>query len=246
MQAALDTLDQNGVNHPIGQSYCLFRQPPDRCLIYVNIPKNASSWTKHHMRGALFNYLTKTFYTDPGLLFNQIPRWPAGLTDIKYLVILRDPIDRWITGLAQYLHGHAPYHPLHVNNVDWPMVFDKVVFDSHTQPQCDFIQGIDHTHAIWLRCDPNLAQNFAQVIGQFTGNMPTITTQDQDPTNVFNVTAKIKPIVGDLFTTELQQNIVNKIKQVLDQNSHYVNRLQEFYKKDIDLFNTVKFYNYGR
>ena len=244
MQAALDTLDQSGTNHPMGQSYCVFEKNPDRCLIYINIPKNASSWTKHHMPGVLFNYLTKTFYTDPGLPFNQIPRWPAGLADIKYLVILRDPINRWITGLAQYLHGWAPDHPLHVNNVDWSMVFDKVVFDSHTQPQCEFVQGINHDATIWLRCDQNLAQNFAQVIGQFTGNLPTITTQDQDPDNVFNVTAKIKPTVGEVFTTELQQNIVDKISNVLKQNPNYLKRLQKFYKDDIELFDSVKFYNY--
>lgn len=242
MQAALDTLDQNGVNHPIGQSYCLFSQPPDRCLIYINIPKNASSWTKHHMPGALFNYLTKTFYTDPGLPFNQIPRWPAGITDIKYLVILRDPIDRWITGLAQYLNGWAPDHPLHINNIDWKMVFDKVVFDSHTQPQCEFIQGINRDATVWLRCDQNLANNFAKVLEQFTGCMPTITTQDQDPNNVFNVTRKNKPTVGEVFTTELQQNIVDKISNVLKQNSNYTKRLQEVYKQDIDLFNSVKFF----
>lgn len=244
MIGALEALDQSGTNHPIGQSYCLFEQNPDRCLIYVNIPKNASSWTKHHMPGALFNYLTKTFYTDPGLSFSQIPRWPSGPLAVSYLVILRDPIDRWITGLAQYLNGWAPDHPLHINNIDWNMVFDKVVFDSHTQPQCDFIQGIDHDHTFWLRCDQTLATNFAKVFEQFTGRSLTITTQDQDPDNVFNVTRKNKPTVGEVFTTELQQNIVDKIKTVLSQNPQYVDRLCAYYQKDIDLYNSVKFYSH--
>jgi hypothetical protein len=242
MQAVLDTLDQSENDHPIGHSYCLFEQNPHRCLVYVNIPKNASSWAKHHMTGKLFNYVTKTFYTKPGVPFKQIPRWPSELTTIQYLVILRDPIDRWITGLAQYLQGWGPDYPLHVNNIDWNMVFDQVMFDSHTQPQCDFIQDIDHSNTTWLRCDETLAQNFAHVLGQFTGRVPEITTQDQDPHNVFNVTKKIKPTVGELFTTELQQNIVNKISAVLDQNPSYRDRLQEFYKKDIELFNSVKFF----
>ena len=244
MQAALELLDQSKTNHPIGQSYCMIEQNPNRCLIYVNIPKNASSWTKHHMPGALFNYVTKTFYTDPGLSFSQIPRWPAGLLAVSYLLILRDPIDRWITGLAQYLNGWAPDHPLHINNIDWNMVFDKVVFDSHTQPQCEFIQGIDHDHTFWLRCDKNLTTNFAQVFEQFTGRPLAITTQDQDPDNVFNVTRKNKPTVGEVFTTELQQNIVDKIKTVLSQNPQFVDRLCAYYQNDIDLYNSVKFYNH--
>jgi hypothetical protein len=240
MQMLAD-VDKSG--HTIGQSYCLFETNPARCLIWINIPKNASSWTKHHMTGTQFNYLTKTFYTDPGVSFSSIPRWPAGMTDVQYLVILRDPIDRWITGLAQYLRGWAPDHPLHINNVDWQMVFDTVHFDSHTQPQCDFIPNIDHSRTTWLRCDENLASNFSQVFYNFTGRRPTLTMPDQDPGNVFNVTEKIQPTVTELFTTARQQDIVDRIRAVLNDNPKYLDRLHTFYQQDIELFESVNFFN---
>ena len=233
----MEYFDQQGVNHPFGQSYCLVKDNPTRCLIYVNIPKNASSWTKHHMPGHLFNYHTKTFYQEI-----NVPGWPAHLNNDQYVVILREPIDRWVTGLAQYLQGWDPQHPLHINNVDWDTIFDTVIFDSHTQPQCDFIRGIDTAKIIWLQCDSNLSKNFGKVMKQFTGTPFHLTTEDQDPTNVFNVTKKIKPTVTELFTTERQQSIVDRINEKLSSNPVYLNKLRSFYKEDCKLFETVNFY----
>ena len=229
--------DQQGVNHPFGQSYCLVKDNPARCLIYVNIPKNASSWTKHHMPGHLFNYHTQTFYQDI-----NVPGWPNHLSNDQYVVILREPINRWVTGLAQYLQGWDPEHSLHINNVDWDSIFDTVVFDSHTQPQCDFIKGIDRSKITWLRCDSTLVKNFGKMMEQFTGTPFNLTTEDQDPTNVFNITKKIKPTITELFTTELQQNIVDRINEKLSNNPAYLNRLHSYYHEDCELFETVNFY----
>jgi hypothetical protein len=77
---------------------------------------------------------------------------------------------------------------------------------------------------------------------QFTGTPFNLTTEDQDPTNVFNITKKIKPTVTELFTTELQQNIVDRINEKLSSNPDYLNRLRSFYKEDFELFETVNFY----
>lgn len=233
----MEHLDQQGVNHPFGQSYCDVRDNPARCLIYVNIPKNASSWAKHHTTGHLFNYHTKTFYQDI-----DASGWTEHLNHDQYVVILREPINRWITGLAHYLQGWDPTAPLHINNVDWNMIFDTVVFDSHTHPQSDFIKGIDHSKIIWLRCDDNLAKNFGKIVEQFTGTPCKLTTQDQDPANVFNVTKKINPTVTELFTTESKQNIVDRINEKISSDPKYLNRLHSYYQEDYDLFNSVKFY----
>jgi hypothetical protein len=223
--------------HPFGQSYCLVKDDPARCLIYVNIPKNASSWTKHHTPGYLFNYRTKTFCQD----FDG-SKWSEHLNNDQYIVILREPINRWVSGLAQYLYGWAPDHSLHINNVDWNMIFDTVVFDSHTYRQCNFIQGIDHSKIIWLRCDDTLSKNYSKIIEQFTGTPVDLITPDQDPNNVFNVTKKIKPTVTELFTTESQQNIVDRINEKISSNPDYLNKLRSYYHEDCKLFESVNFY----
>ena len=159
-------------------------------------------------------------------------------------MILRDPVNRWITGLAQYLQGYNDdsNHPLHINNIDWDMIFDTVVFDGHTRSQCKFIKGIDHSKIIWLRCDHTLAKNYGTIMEQFTGTPFKITTEDQDLTNVFNITKKALPAGTGLFNTELQQNIINRISEKLSSNPDYFYKLQSFYKKDYKLFHTVNFY----
>jgi len=241
---SVDDNDPMGPNQTgNGQSYCIVKDNPARCLIYVNIPKNASSWARHHTPGHLFNYRTKTFYEDITTQYNiDILTWSEHLQNAQYVVILREPINRWITGLAQYLQGWDPKHPMHVKNIDWDMVFDRVVFDSHTQPQCDFIKDIDHSKITWLQCDSNLIKNFGSLMEKFSRTTFVSTTEDQDPTNAFNVTKKIKPTVTAHYTTELQQNIVDRINGKLSSNPDYLNRLRSFYKEDCELFETVNFY----
>jgi len=228
-----------------GHSYCVVRTDPLRCLIWVNIPKNASSWVKHHTPGFLFNYHTQKFSENNETNHDiDVSTLNPALQNARYVVILRDPINRWITGLAQYLQGYDgdSSHPLHIDNVDWDMIFDTVVFDGHTRSQCKFIKGIDHSKIIWLRCDHTLAKNYGTIMEQFTGTPFKITTEDQDLTNVFNITKKALPAGTGLFNTELQQNIINRISEKLSSNPDYFYKLQSFYKKDYKLFHTVNFY----
>ena len=118
----------------------------------VNIPKNASSylldWANHH-------------------------RWRAGkITHVndphklqELIVVLRDPMQRWISGIAQYLTGYV----LNVTGVysydlgpgpddqqisadtfieDYNQVVERLLFDNlsrfddHVWPQCEFFQDL--------------------------------------------------------------------------------------------------------
>jgi hypothetical protein len=233
-----------------GHSYCVVRTDPLRFLICVDIPKNASSWVKHHTLGMGFNYHTQKFSIDNDVRMQNIDALTLNnaLQNARYIVILRDPVNRWISGLAQYLHGYDSSHPLHINNVDWDMIVDTVVFDGHTRSQCKFIKGIDHSKIIWLRCDDTLAKNYGTIMEQFTGTPFKITTEDQDPNNVFNITKKKLPAVVSYlhnpgsYITESPQFIVDRISEKLASNPDYFDKLRRFYKKDYELFDTVNFY----
>ena len=233
-----ESVQQQIIDYPFGQSHCIVHDNPAKCLIYVNIAKNASSWAKHHMAGYFFNYHTQTFYQN----VNIPPGWPEHTKNTQYVVILREPVDRWVTGFAQYLQGWDPKHPMNINNIDWNMVFDRVVFDIHTHPQCDFIKDIDHAKIIWLQCDKHLTKNFSKIMEEFTGKIFNPTTLEQDPTNIFNVTKKIKLAAPVPYVRELQQNIVDRINEKISSNPDYLNRLRSYYQKDYELFNSVKFY----
>ena len=59
----------------------------DSQYMYINIPKNASSWTKPNLLDhswEFYNYRTDNL-------------------DKQALVVLRDPVDRWISGIAEFL-----------------------------------------------------------------------------------------------------------------------------------------------
>lgn len=238
-------MTQDHVNlggHDYGQSYCLFSKDSSKCLIYVNIPKNASSWAKRHMPGWSYNFVSGKFDPVPDLPQDRLPRLDRETTVVEYLVILRDPLDRWVTGLAQYLRGWDPKHPLYIDNLNWDHVIDKMVFDSHTDPQVNFIKGIDYNVTHWLRCDRDLWKNFADIVQTFVQHPVSVTLPDQDPENTFNVTSKVEPTINPTYITARQQYIVDRINQQLQQRPDYVQRIRNFYQADQALYNSVAFH----
>lgn len=127
---------------------------PDKTQFIVNIPKNASSyilsWAQAH------NWFTAVLSDDNWLEINEL------------IVVLRDPLQRWVSGLAQYLKTYilcpvgpnGPVFPgMHYSKDDYGMsaddfiagynqnterlIFDNVYrFDDHVWPQIDFVQHL--------------------------------------------------------------------------------------------------------
>lgn len=122
----------------------------NQLLFIVDIPKNASSfvsdWTQQH-------------------------GWQVALAHnhdhriAEMIVILRDPVDRWISGIAQYINGwilHAKsFYDTHVgpdstqqffdagsfieqyNPVMERLIFDNLErYDDHVWPQSEIIDGL--------------------------------------------------------------------------------------------------------
>ncbi len=67
---------------------CMFHDPTRLC--YLNIPKNASTFLKEN--------LVKQEWV---MLHNSVRRVKRETTNT--IIILRDPIDRWFTGIAQHI-----------------------------------------------------------------------------------------------------------------------------------------------
>ena len=149
---------------------------PNHDRFIVNIPKNASSylldWANHH-------------------------RWRAGKIDHindphklqELIVVLRDPVQRWISGIAQYLTGYV----LNVNGVyscdlgpgpddqqisadtfieEYNQVVERLLFDNlsrfddHVWPQCEFFQDlIPHVPRKFFYIDQNFDSNISDHLG---------------------------------------------------------------------------------
>jgi hypothetical protein len=127
---------------------------PNHLQFVVNIPKNASSfvldWTSRF-----------------GWRANQLD--PNAHRVGELIVVLRDPVDRWVSGISQYINTYilsvqGPNGPVfsdeavsaefdyvmsaddfvkHYNQLTERLLFDVIYqFDDHVWPQVDFIKDL--------------------------------------------------------------------------------------------------------
>ena len=126
---------QYSLGHALGESFL----SKDKVYSYINIPKNASSAAKGIFHG----------WTHAN--FQNVQDRPTG----EYIVILRDPTARWISAMAEYLVGKYSTLGPKNNGLDdqeiykiidsivfQNLLFDFVFFDSHSLPQCWFLQNL--------------------------------------------------------------------------------------------------------
>jgi hypothetical protein len=126
---------------------------PDGSQFIVNIPKNASSYMLYWARLNDWNTAVADDHSN---------------TITEMIVILRDPLNRWISGIVQYLNTYilsvqGPNGPVFLANplspYNWPMdavqwidgynqtterlIFDVVNrFDDHVWPQHEFVENL--------------------------------------------------------------------------------------------------------
>jgi hypothetical protein len=177
--------------------------------MYVYIPKNASSWTKPNLLDhgwEFFNYHT-----------DQLNK-PA-------LVVLRDPVERWISGMAEYLTLYQPNFRLSFQETE-ELIFDRIVFDDHTEKQVKFLQGLDTDRCTFMRCDENYRSNFSDFISEHYGPNKYARYEYQHVSNDDSDRRRFKLLFS----------------RILERESKYVRRLTDYYEDDYKLIEQVKFY----
>jgi hypothetical protein len=164
----------------------------------LQIPKNASSWVSR--------------------LVPQSTTVPTG----KYNVaILRNPLDRWISGTVQFLISkHAIENNFTTQKTLEEFFQNKNFLDPHTWPQAWFVEKLSKlpTTYFWFNNDFNLLVDFL---------------------DIKNI--KVHP------TMKINQSQTNKRKQLLLEeykllSIQYKKELEEIYYMDFDLINSTNFY----
>lgn len=186
---------------------CMSRADID--LMYVYIPKNASSWTKPNLLDygwEFFNYHTDNL-TKPAL------------------VVLRDPIDRWLSGIAEYITLYQPNFRLLFQETE-ELIFDKIVFDDHTEKQVKFLQGLDTDNCTFMMCDENYRTNFSNFILEHYGENKYSRYEYQHVSNNDPTRQRFKTI----------------FKNLLDREPIYLNKIMDYFEDDYKLIQQVKFY----
>jgi hypothetical protein len=184
---------------------------PNSDLMYVNIPKNASSWTKPNLLD--WSWENYNYHTD-------------NLYHKHAMVVLRDPVDRWLSGIAEYLylyHRNIPNGEFSQGFID--VIFDRVAFDDHTERQSYFIQGIDTSNCTFFWFDDDYRTNFSRYLAEHS--MP----------NKYNRYAKQH--VSDL--EPVRKNFKEIFKNLIN-DSKYLYQIKDYFKDDYDLINSVKYY----
>jgi len=197
-------------NHPMGT--CFIRQSDQ--LVYVNIPKNATEYTKLLFDGTLTN-----FYE------NAIPE------DYRYLIVLRNPIERWYSGLCEYVQRYTTINP----DSDVFDQFDALKIlttacanDEHTELQLRFIAGLPSKNAVFFNFNDNFTTNLTDWFDQNNVAYPQ------------SLSGKKRNVTEKEWIT-----LRNRIKKHVESNTELLESLNEYLKLDIKLYNSVQYYIKG-
>lgn len=102
-------------------------------VFYLNIPKNASTYLTNLLAASGWEH---SLVTNPNI--------------VKSIVVVRDPVDRWISGFSTYAASwllSAGYGSDHFredyNDLTERIIFDQIIFDDHTTEQVKYVEQID-------------------------------------------------------------------------------------------------------
>jgi hypothetical protein len=171
----------------------------DQDVTYVHIPKCASSFIK----GCLLSTLAFT-------------RSDQLVKSNRYLVALRDPIDRWISGMAEYEFNSKQ------TNID----YQQITFDDHTETQDYFIQDIVIDKTDFFMVNDRLRANLKTWFNKFGYHV------DVDNMKQYNA--------SDLNIGKQQLKI--KYQTIIDNDTKFVLKLKKHYANDYKLINSLRYY----
>jgi hypothetical protein len=193
---------------------------------WINIPKNASSFCQK-------------VFSDNGWTMCHTDDLVDGILlahSIKKIVVLRDPVERWISGFAQCLTDNNTKDILELldNHTFWKMLRFNPVFDDHTEYQHRFIGAAQNVKYIYMQsrntgnaiADPNRFYRDLTEYVRWTGG----TSEFQywkEPTNPAENHAK-------------KIEIYNKLRATIKEYRGCYDIIKHAHRKDYELLNTLQ------
>lgn len=190
---------------------------PSLQYAWIDIPKCASSFIQKVLYD---NNWTATH--DP-VLMDGIKRSPS----VKKLVVLRDPVDRWVSGFSECFSTDKQILDLLDNRAFWRSIFYKnPVFDDHTEHQHRFVRNAVNVEYIYLNSSAN-AQKFYATLAAWIRKAGYSADFDRwkDPVN---------PKTND----QVKLDINNKLRILLKDENIFHN-LKTIHSKDYALLETL-------
>lgn len=191
---------------------------PDGKIFYLNIPKNASTY--------LTNLLKANNWKHCNILEN--------LNGIEQTIaFLRDPVDRWISGISTYLAlkvlgiGYGSDHFIEdYNQFAERIIFNQITFDDHTESQCTFLKQIKTFPINYFELDNIIANLNSFCKTDITSNSEIDNNSSEQNYDTKQISLFIRQQIEK--SPELKAKIVN----------HYLD--------DYKLINNIRFYSLPR
>jgi hypothetical protein len=176
---------------------------------WINIPKNGSSFIQKALDDNAWNDV-------PDDLINSIAESPS----IKKIVILRDPVERWISGFAQCMSDrNINILDLLDNNKFITTIVMNPVYDDHTEYQHRFIGNAQNLEYIYMqKTRPNEFYRLLAAWIRKTGGVADFNNW-QDPVNPASNNAN-KLAINNKLSVQFNKDKV----------------LKDLHKRDYELF----------
>lgn len=190
---------------------CLFN--PIKQLMFVKIPKCASTWCD--------NYLARLGQVDTKNTWHGGNFQDPGLSEYRSLVVLRDPIDRWISVMPAREKILALQNESNlITEILDTLCDEQYSTDEHLAPQQDFISGLNLEKTVFFEFGPDLGQNFSMFL------------QSQGLDHVDT---------GNFLNLGPADTVKDTWKSLLE-HKDISNKIKEIYYKDYKLLGSVKFW----
>lgn len=178
--------------------------------VYLPILKNAHSWTQQFLKDNLGIELEEN---------NQY------VHNKKIIIVLRDPIQRWVSGIAQFMSMYdiVKCNELLNNKSFLEVLFDVCKLDLHTRLQLDDIFFVDMRKCLFFRCD-----------NSYTGTMRSfVSTLNKTNTIIEN------NIYHSVTSGNESKKFVYKEMTKIISNSYYHDKISAYLLPDIQLLDYI-------
>jgi hypothetical protein len=184
-------------------------------FVYIPIPKNSSSYIGQMLLKngwGIGNFLT------------------MDLRKKKIIVLLRNPTDRWLSGIAQYLcstllkNGRVSSDIINSwNTVIQDLIFDRIIFDDHTEKQVYFINSVPRENCVFFDSANKPEQAIKNYLTSQGIDLNTDVDLDQNQTQ----------------GNEHKEILVHFLRSQLIENPNLADKLTNTYQEDYTLWNAT-------
>ena len=178
---------------------------------YIPIPKNSST--------LLRQIFINMGYTNKNTIIDNE----------RVIICLRDPIDRWFSGITEYVHRHYFETGLlsKLSDANIKKIFKEKIYDEHTYPQTYFLPN-------------NL--NLDNTI--FFDNKRIVSDISDFYLNQFGTVLDLTDLVQYRIQDDtVKINIMTQLKSYYDTNTEIKYELLELYNEDYKLIENATVYN---